>query len=403
MELSAATYIIKNMKDKYSYCGETLDSIKNCITIQNLYPMKNNYLIICLCSILLIGIGGCSNPSPTECYSFASVRNVNEFPLNFQLSEPKILELDEKGFISVGIKDSIMLITTKNTSGSLSLYSIPGDTLIRRLFPVGNGHDEVQGFLFISNLLWKSNSDSLMMGLRDFKRGNLRWLNFTNILQGAPISSIEDSINFNPYSGQIIPLRDGLYYNQWFDIGTQQIRRGIFKTDREVPNSSVDRLNSSAEANHFEMNNLAVVSAYSPEHDLIIEAPCHFRRLNLYSPTSGDGWSIQVGDLVTTIKNLGSQSTKGHLPYAFRGLRVFPDYWCVLYFDPVDLSKLKSPEDYKPRLLFFDWEGNPLCSLSLECYSTEYGLDPKSGNLYVINEIEDEILQYPVSDILKKI
>ena len=28
MELSAATYIIKNMKDKYSYCGETLDSIK---------------------------------------------------------------------------------------------------------------------------------------------------------------------------------------------------------------------------------------------------------------------------------------------------------------------------------------------------------------------------------------
>ena len=356
--------------------------------------LKRQNILLLIFIEVIISLYSCQ--SNRSFIAFDEQEDISSFPVAESLhnSKAKKLLTGLHGLVSLMVRDSLMWLSTMDSNGLLSIYSMPQEKVIGQLFPIGHGENEFTGFLFVEELKWRNFKDSLFLGW-ETPTGDINWCNISNFFNTKTLHSIKQETGVPKDSQFIYEIGENCFFYKNFDLNSLCIIRGIQCGAENIRNENLDILNASSLIDDDNYPLLASIVSYCPEQRLLVEAPLRLPHLNLFSIDTNFRKTLKLNPHK---ENKPSQNTNLSPDQYFHTIRCYPNFWVVLS------SELLTIEDKPtPHLLFFDWEGHALASLSLPIPADNFDLDLKCSQLYLIDKTEDEILYYDVQDFIDKI
>lgn len=326
---------------------------------------------------------------------------VKEFPLHAELQEYQLHTVDIPGVVDViHLGDRVYCMTMK-PDGLISV--LDEDKLEPCCAPflfLGNGPLEVLSPIpFRQMYLHTDNGDQLAdffnMGNR-LIRLNLTRSETSGGLVGESLGPIPSELADR---GPIAILGNQFYFFQ-NPVDQKCVRRGIWKDGEITYAPAQETLNSFSlqEADGFMFNIFFSAFSYNPALRRFVEASTMQNTIHVYDLDGSFSKTISINGPVQDYQLIEKQGMEGLVQTA-ETVRPFPDYFVVLYRE----RPLSSQTDPSPRLLFFDWDGNPLMDISMTCQATAFDIDLQRNRLYLSNQDSGTVSVVDISEYLSKV
>ncbi|MFN3803146.1 MAG: hypothetical protein ACK4SB_15880 [Belliella pelovolcani] len=355
--------------------------------------------------LLLILFISCNTSNELDRTRFMVLDTVvyaTKFPNEFILEHKIETGLDIVGAWSFTIQDSMMIFSTRNNKGLWKFISLPEQSELGDFLYLGEGPLEFSSTLSVSdNVRFVKSEGVLYSYIYHFENGRLLKLNITESLKAKEtiVSVIDDSLP--KFLFDFVMLDSGKYfYREISNMETQQLRYLEKHGDISV-NPNMAKLNEAALLEGGNFGIMATMTRYNDRHDKIIEMNFGLNYINLYSVNSDLGKTICVESKLDDIRLIESEEDDERI-FRFSSVRVYDDFFGVLYVNEKNETYFTSREKY-PEILLFDWEGNPLAKLKLQSHISTFDIDFISKELYTFDSRTDEFAKYDIGKILSVI
>ena len=184
---------------------------------------------------------------------------------------------------------------------------------------------------------------------------------------------------------------------------TQQIRSIVKDANKTIP-PILQKLNDARLRPNEDINIITTITKQNVDNGIFIEMPARLNYLNMYLLDSSFCKTICVGKRLDDIEKIQDIERDSRI-FNFSDIRMFNDFWSVLYVNEEDGAYYFSHEKRKnhPAILLFDWQGEPLAEIKLDRFITTFDIDFINGKLYTLDYTSDEFYVYDIKDILAKI
>lgn len=236
----------------------------------------------------------------------------------------------------------------------------------------------------------------------EYNKGELIKLNISTSLNTgiSDISIINDSLPKSLFN--FVVINDSTYLcKEVRSNHTQQIRF-IYKEKKEVnEHFLLDKLNNVSIRDNEDINILSTITKHNPINDKIIEMPIGLNYINMYSLDNPFARTICVGKSLYDIERIQNNNRWDRI-YTFADLRLFENYWGVLYIN-------ESEKDYQlkrknfPSILLFDWMGNPLAKLMLNQLAASFDIDLRTSQIYTFDVETELFFKYDITNVLSSL
>lgn len=345
----------------------------------------------------------CESSSLSSNYmAFDNVEYVDKFPVTYTLRTATRLDLDVIGVRDFAIYDSLMIIATTNKDGFWSFWSLPNYKSLGCFLLEGNGPDEFLMSPWVNRASLYEEAGSLYAVVYNDTRRCLQRINISETLKNnkLDIETVRDSLSGALFSCVYIDDETCLCREITNDQ-TQQIRYFFKSNKKEIP-THFEKLNHArVRRGSGDYNLLSSITKCNVKKKMIVEMPIGLNHINLYSFDGTLACTICVGKKVDNLDNLQSIDRWKRL-YTYANLRIYPDFFGVLYLGETEKS-FQVEREKLPRIQLFDWTGVPLAELQLTHQATSFDFDFNNGCLYTVDYITEEIYKYEIKDILSQI
>jgi len=333
------------------------------------------------------------------------VNYINNFPLTFSLQDEFMLGIDEIDVIGVkdiAIYDSIMILATRDKNAFWSFVSLPEHNVLGSFLHGGSGPLEFTQApkADISGNLYEENG-SLFAYIYDFDTGRLVKMDISSSIEKGKLHAHEMKPSL-PRALFDLAIIDStkFVYKIPSDDRTQQIR---YMNDRKSGTIFLfmDKLNAASIKEGEDLNILSTATKLNLKNNKIVEMPIGLNYINLYSLYGSWGKTICIGEELDNIEKI-QYKNKWERMYTFSDIRIFPDFFGVIYINERE-DDYEMKRTHYPSILLFDWEGNALVEIKLNRYATSFDFDLVNGSLYAFDVESDDFFYYNVADILGKI
>ncbi len=366
---------------------------------------KNHLFVRIIFKILLsVYLLGCQDSSSDKNIYMAlnHVEHVIEFPIQFTLENKTTPSIDIIGIRNFIISHDKIIFSTTNQNGSWSILSLPDYHYFGKFLNQGDGPLEFMQLPSAgSNTTLIKEKEQLVAYLYDFQKGRLMKFNIDESIKSdsSKISVLNDSLP--QFLFGVTMIDSAKFLGKKLDnLETQQIRFTYDGKD-EITSPIMERLNMASISLGEDFNILSTITKYSKRHNRIVEMPIRLNYINLYSLDEKFEKTICIGNELFNISNIEKKKRWERI-YAFSDLRLFDDFFGVVFINEIDFTY----ELYRykiPSILLFDWDGNPLAELKLKNHVTSFDIDFVNKDLYTFDVHSDEFFKYDIGDILSKL
>ena len=341
--------------------------------------------------ILLISLFGCSQ-SETVHSEYMSLEDVKYVDAPLQLIHlqdngadiPKLQDIPIKNFC---FYDSLMMVSTYRDKGLLEILSINELKSYGSLINKGKANGEfVYGINITLQTTFSSKKDSIYAHSYDPVTGRLYKINITDKTDNNIINIEEETIfNKMPHSAFWAKMiSDTCCILRSIDnMETRQLRSIITPNTKQTKNKAIELLNDFEIPMNEDFNIMSSLVALSPQRDMIVEAPLGMNYINIYSPITGDGFTLCTENKMDKLSHIISTS-KYDRKYMFADLRAYNFGFAILKYD-IKENIYQSAGKYSPTILLFDWKGTPLGEIKPPTKYSHFDFDLKNGYLYILN------------------
>lgn len=343
-----------------------------------------------------------SIPASSDYMGFENVSYINEFPTTITLTDDEEPNVDVIGIKSFMIYDSLLIVSTTDSDGLWSFMSLPNYTHLGNFIRKGNGPYELEQPLRVDdNVKFLTDSSGLFANIYDFYRGKILKFNINETIknQDLHISTLRDSVP--PFMFNFIMLDSmNILCKEVKHDQTEQFRYILTNKDETVP-PVLQKLNQASIKKGEDINILSTITRTNDKGNIIIEMPIGLNYINMYSLDGAIEKTICVGNKLDNISKI-QEKGPGDRMYTFADLRIFKDFWGVVYINE-DTKTYQTERKNHPSIQLFDWKGEPLLKLNLENFITSFDIDLVNGVLYTFDVHSDEFYKYDVKNALTKL
>lgn len=331
---------------------------------------------------------GCSSEQSPELI-FEDVTVVSETPYDVHVGETQKIELATIGCTDFTVKNDKLLVTTSNKEGLVDVYNWPEMEFKGSFIQIGNGPLEVYNQLFTNDFSYYTQDDDLHVNFYDGYTSAIDW-NVDESVRNQKISMVKSKINLPVEDGGVISYSylggNDCLYRHISDDATSQIRV-LSLAGGESSNEYIDHLNSVSIPkikDSFLFNIMSTYTRVNKERNLVVEVPLFMNHINIYG-IRGKSFakSIRIGEKVESVKKLFNEGATG-MQLVFYDARAYDDFFGVVYKDKYDLKAL-------PVIYFFNWDGDPLCSVKMDRNINFFDIDFVHEKLLVFDSTTESL------------
>lgn len=356
-----------------------------------------NKLIQILLYFSAIALTSCSSKPDVSCEYVVSDRTI------YADSPTELLTLHENQMSEINnpvgyadnflIHDSLMLVSTKDGDGLLGLFSLESDKYYGSILKKGKAKGEfVYGFSLNLHMTLEESKDSLVSHIYDSATGYLCDLNLSKFIGGdnncISESCLSNKLPHSAFWAKVVG--DSMVLYRILDDMEMRQNRILKKNDEVIHNEFISDLNEFQIPINEDFNILSSLIAISPAKNMVVEAMIGMNYIHVYSLKGTDSFTICVGrdfDRLSDILNTSRFKRK----YMFADLRAFRFGFAVMKFDVTEKA-YQSDEDYKPSIMFFDWDGRCLGEVKSDFKFRHFDFDESKKEIYVLTP-DDKILK----------
>ena len=358
---------------------------------------------------MTVFLGSCDNKKMSHNYmAFDNIRYATNFPFSFSLNKAVEIDLEREvdiiGAMHFIIQDSLLIFSTKDKNGFWSFVSLPDYHFLGKFLVQGQGpYEFLQSPSTSSKTRFFRENEELFATIYH-RSGKLYKMNVSESLKA-------NRLNIAPLNEYLSPgLLDFVFIDcttflcrELNGTETQQIRY-ILKNNEKIIPSHIERLNFAKIRENGSFNDFNILAAntkYNTERKLFVEAPVFLNYINMYSINDAFRKTICIGGKMDNIEEIQDIPFFDRL-YTFVGLRLFPEFWGVLHINE-SVKNYQTNKECCPKILLFDWSGNPLAQLELTNFATSFDIDFVNGYLYTLELETEAFFKYDIRDILQKL
>lgn len=365
------------------------------------YKMKNIYRLLTL-SLISITFSNCNQSSSPQHMALSDVEFVNKFPLEFCLQNKIDPNLDIIGINNLVIYDSLMILSRKNPNSLFSIISLSDNKHLGSFLTIGNGPLEfVQPPSVTSDMKLVSEYGQLFAFVYDFQKGKFLKINIDKLINKRETEIVEQANSLPPFIFDFIMVDSTSFFCKEVNSTHTKQLRYLLNNDMRDSTSIMVKLNQSSIKQGEDINILGTSTKMEYEKKIIVEMPISLNHINIYSLDGSWGKTICIGNKLDDIEKIQEKNRWDRI-YTFADLRVFPDFFGVVYINE-DEKTYQIKRKRLPSILLFDWQGKPLAELKLNHFITSFDIDFINGVLYTFDVHSDELFKYEINDILRKL
>jgi hypothetical protein len=367
--------------------------------------MKNNiyFAQLFISSYIFIVIAGCSKSEISSDYMVLDdIQYVTEFPLSFMLDQAIEIDLESMNIIGMRdfcIYDSLLILSVADKDGAWSFLSLPDYHFWGKFLSHGQGPNE---FIFnpeLDKVAFFEEKGVHFACIYDSQTGKLYKMNIDESIRNNRLSmSVCKKLSPSLFNFCVI---DSLTFFCKEIVNPQQQTRYIWNNGEKIIPPGLEKLNLASIQQGKDINILSTITLCTLLKSRIVEASVNLNYINLYSLDGSFGKTICTGNQLDNIDKIQNIDRWDRI-YTFGGLRLFPQFWGVLYINE-SMKDFQVEQKTLPAILLFDWNGNPLAELKLNRFITSFDIDIFNGYLYTFDHRTDEFCKYDIRNILEKL
>lgn len=343
-------------------------------------------LIIKLSFILTIVVNACT-PEEEYC-AFNDVDYIDDSAKNFNLTKESEFSLPYLGALDFKIYDNLMILTNSSKEKLMTIMDKDTHNLLGEFINYGRGPGECLDVIYHSNLTIQTENGHLVGYFEN--SGLIYRIDITESLSNneTVISQIPGFDNHNLIM-RILPLeQERFLIKEVSDEFDSQIRY-IQANGERIITPSMEHLNSvrlHAKRSDYLFNILSSFVHYNQVKDIVVEVPIFLNNINLYSLNDSFSKTICLGKQLQNINQYRKPDKLIRWAKDFRG---YHNYFAILDGTSDDST-----------ILFFTYEGELLCQITLDNRCSSFDIDLSNSVLYTYNVSEEKFYLYDISDIL---
>ncbi|RNC63288.1 BF3164 family lipoprotein [Proteiniphilum sp. X52] len=333
---------------------------------------------------------------------FDDIKYIDNFPQSFSIDGEKI-DIDVIGVRNFVISDSAIIMSTNNKDSLWVIASLPDLHVQGSILKRGQGPTELTispSTTYNTKLIKEDNQ--LFAYIYEYNKGELIKLNISSSLNTgkSDVSIINDSLPKSLFN--FIVIDDSTYLcKEARNNHTQQIRY-IYKQKKEVNDySNLAKLNNVSIRYNEDINILSTITQHNPSNDIIIEMPIGLNYINMYSLDDSFARTVCVGKSLFNIERIQNNNRWDRI-YTFSDLRLFENFWGVLYINESEKNYQLKRKNY-PSILLFDWTGNSLAKLTLNQFATSFDIDLQTSQIYTFDVETELFFKYDITNALSSL
>lgn len=321
--------------------------------------------------------------------SFDNIKYIDTFPHSFSPNGDKQV-IDVIGVRNFLIYDSIMIMSTINKDSLWVIASMPDFQIKGSMLKIGQGPNELTVPPSVAyNTKITEVNNKLFAYIYEPYKGELLKLDIISGIgtTNMDISLLVDSLPKSLFN--FVVINDSTYLcKEARNNHTQQIRYVYNNKNKSKQFPVLERLNNITINRDEDINILSTITKHNSTNDIIIEMPIGLNYINMYSLDNSYAKTICIGKTLNDIEKIQSNNRWDRM-YTFADLRLFEDFWGVLFINETEKDYQIKRKNF-PKILLFDWEGSPLAEIKLNQLATSFDIDVHAGMLYSF-DVETEL------------
>jgi hypothetical protein len=328
------------------------------------------------------------------------VEYVSAFPKTLELQNKQLADIEIIGIRGFAIYDSLMIVSTGNKNGFLSFVSLPEYNHYGDFLTIGQGPLEFLFPMFPGKMKFLKDNNQLSAYIYDMQKGDILKMDIDKSIKTQE-THISKKAFIDPFLTNFIMLDSSKFFcKELHNNQTQQIRYILDNGIKTTPDI-LKKLNLSSIKYGQDLNILSTNTKCNLGNHIIVEAPVNLNYLNIYSLDGSWGKTICIGNKLNSIDKI-QDIVEWERIETFGDLRIFTDFWGVLYINE-DKKTYQTERKKLPSILLFDWNGKPLAKLQLSNFITSFDINFIHGQLYTLDVFSNEFCKYDISNILKEL
>lgn len=369
-------------------------------------------------SLLFLLLNCCNNQEySSRAMCFDNVEFVNSFPKVFITRGDSVVF---KGINSSGVLavvDSFLFTSSHDSEkeGLWKCYSTKDHRYLSSFFSKGHGPLEVLSSPWLSRASIFHQNDSLYTFIYDNLSGNSFVCNLTQSIDSCRTIGRSYPYKIDKEIAQCI-LLDSIYtvhskflVSEYGEFSRRKIKMYMKDGQFDKKDEKLRTLNKFILDEDSHIAALTAVSNYNPKRDLVVMVPRYTNFINIFSVNGSTNKTICIGDNIKDA-NMYQKIDPYINDNCFSQLDLFDDFFVV-----------KGDKGLRNSLLFFDYDGTPLCELDVEIDSVRLNfgedifprpevlsypwmcIDEHKQQLYLSFQSRDEIIESDIRDVLNYI
>ena len=181
----------------------------------------------------------------------------------------------------------------------------------------------------------------------------------------------------------------------------KNIKRMIYEDDslRQMPvTQGIDRIILSEKA---DINILSRATCYNAAADKFVEAMGYLNQINIISGDGTEGKTICVGKKLDDISKI-EKKPFAEYKNCYITASAWDDGFGAAYSGAIEFDYQQYLSN-NTQIQFFDWDGNPKCSVELPYQTYSFDIDFSNNIMYVIDNQNDKLIAYDATEIVKSL
>lgn len=327
-------------------------------------------------------------------------------PVMHELTGGDTLDIPVLGVNDFVTVDSLLIVSTNDNSGHVTVLSLDGRTVFGNFLREGRGPGEVTNFTGVSNIHFLTGENGHLTAKWKNAQNIIVWDITESIQSGKPaVTSGSLNLDGSKLLLQVLPLPGNEYLVAQAGSDFNSIERAVLSPDGNMritpPLERLNRVNAGKDMAPgtgdgtgtgtvmipgFNFLNGSYV--YCPERGLVIEAERARNSINIFSLDGKTARTVcTYGEQIEDISSLGEWKGDDHLtlyPKAYSGF-FSTMHWLV--------------KQQKKYIRLYSYEGVPLAEIPIPHSTSRYSLDPENGHLYLLEPDSETIIRYDIADL----
>lgn len=341
--------------------------------------------------VLLFVIDGCRR-NTASVMVFDDIEYVRSFPETLSLPEGDEVRIDKIGIQDLRLYDTLMLVSSKDADGFVSVFGLTGLKELGKMFYRGNGPGELLSPPFFS-MMQIVHRDSLDVALLNDGRGHLLGWDIRESCDDPDIVIFKDSIPMDAFYS--LYINDSTFLcrvingdergqTRFLDVGGEK------KTT--PPMETLNKASIPGPGEGYFFNIMSSLSGYNYQNGVVVEASLMLNTINMYTLDGSFEKTVCIGKKVDNIDDVYRSGFRG-MKDTFICLRMYEDFFAVMYSGG-RMFGLGPSGTARPKIYLFDWSGSPISEIVLPARAHCFDFDMKNNMLYALDREDETVYAY---------